>query len=139
MVKVSRLVLAATLVSALSISVSQASQSSSTLKITLNAKVSKDFNYMSDLLKALKADGVICTKYLKSDGIIGVREEGTCSFNNHTLTLDLFSDDRSASITINAVKGLGSGYILGLKNWGVMVDDASTAKILQSGLKLKLY
>ena len=139
MVKVSRLVIAVTLMSTLATSIAHASQRPSPLKITRKAKVSKDFNYMSDLLKALKTDGVICTKYLKSDGIIGVREEGNCTFNNHTLTVDLFADDRSASITINAVKGLGSGYIIGLNNWGLMVDDASTARILQSGLKLKLY
>ena len=139
MVRVSRFVIAVALVSALASTNANASQNPAPIKIMLKTKVSKDFNYISDLLKALKTNGVNCSKYAKTAGIIGVREEGTCTFNKQTLTLDLFADDRSASITINAVKGFGSGYIVGLNNWGIMVDDAATAKILQSGLKLKLY
>ena len=139
MVRFSRFVIVIALVSALASTNARAAQSPPPIKITLKAKVSQDFNFMSDLLKALKTNGVICSKYAKTTGIIGVREEGTCTFNKQTLTIDLFADDRSASITINAVKGLGSGYILGLNNWGIMVDDAVTAKLLLNGLKLKLY
>lgn len=140
MVKVSRRVLAIFLVSALATSRAQAVlPTPQTLKVTLKVKVAKDFTFIGDLLKALKADGVIFTKYSKSAGILGVREEGTCTFNKQVLTLDLFADDKSAVSTINAVKAMATGYILGLNNWGISVDDGTTAKILQSGLKLKLY
>jgi len=94
---------------------------------------------MSDLLKALKTDGVTCINYVKDSGVLGVREEGTCNFNKQSLTIDLFQNDKTAVATISAVKGMASGYIVGLNNWGISIDDSATAKILQNGLRLKLY
>ena len=139
MVRVSRFVIAVALVSALATTNAYAAPSSPSLKITLKSKVSKDFTFMSDLLAALKTDGVICAKYVRNSGVIGVREEGTCTFNKVSMTIDLFTDDKSGIAIINAVKGLAGGYAVGTKNWCLFVDDAATAKILLNGLKLKLY
>ena len=139
MVRVSRFVLVIALVSALSTTNAYAAPSSASLKITLKAKVSKDFTFMTDLISALKTDGVNCANYVKNSGVIGVREEGTCSFNKVAVTIDLFTDDKSGIAIINAVKGMAGGYVVGTKNWCLFVDDAATAKILLNGLKLKLY
>ena len=68
-----------------------------------------------------------------------VREEGTCTFNRKTLTLDLFADDKSAAFMFHNGASYVSGYLVGTNNWGITVDDASTAKILLGGLKLKLF
>jgi hypothetical protein len=138
MVRVPRFVPVIALVSALCTSNAYAAPSSASLKITLKAKVSKDFIFMSDLIAALKTDGVNCTNHVKNPGVIGVREEGTCSFNKVYVTVDLFTDDKSGVAIINAVKGMAGGYVVGTKNWCLFVDDAASAKILLDGLKLKL-
>jgi hypothetical protein len=111
-----------------------------TVKITAKANLNREFTFMSDMVSSLNQDGPICPDYSKNTTpTIGTREEGTCHFNGHEITLDLFADSKTAPQIINAIKGLAGGYILGLKNWAIFVSDEQTAKLFLNTLKLKLY
>ena len=78
---------------------------SQTTKVTTKVKVSTNFKFMSDLVKSLKIDGVVCTNYKKNtSGVLGVREEGNCTFNRKDLTIDLFPDSKSALAIINRLQ-----------------------------------
>ena len=99
-------------------------------KISNNVKVTKDFIFMTDLLGALRSDGVNCTSYAKNtSGVLGVREEGTCKVNNQVITIDIFPDSKSAKAIITAVKSLAGGYIIGSNNWALFLNDATLSLI----------
>lgn len=103
------------------------------------AKLSVEFKFMPDLLKSLKADGLNCQGYKKNTaGVIGVREEGTCKFNNEELTIDIFPDKKTATTIVTSLKSFG-GYFIGLSNWTIYLSDGATAKMIIDGLKLKNY
>ena len=108
-------------------------------QISTKVKIATNFNFMKDLLKALKADGVNCTSYVKNtSGVLGVLEEGNCKFNGQNLTLDLFPSPTMAKETVQSLKSFG-GYFIGAGNWVIYLSDGSTAQILTSGLKIKTF
>ena len=110
------------------------------VKVIAKANLNREFTFMSDMVSALNQDGPICPDYAKNTTpTIGTREEGTCHFNGQEITLDLFADSKTAPQIINAIKGLAGGYILGLKNWAIFVNDEQTAKLFLNILKLKMY
>ena len=100
----------------------------------------KDFVFMSDLRSALSKNGFACSSYVKRDGVLGVKEEGNCKFNKKDITIDLFQDAKTAKTVFDSIKSLLPGYALGTNNnWLVIVDDETIAKLLISGMKLRVY
>ncbi len=93
---------------------------------------------MKDLVRDLGKDGFKCINYLKNKDVQGVREEGTCSFEHNQITIDLFSDAKTAKSTFNIMKSMMSGYSLGSNNWIITLDDAALSKSISKGLRLKI-
>jgi hypothetical protein len=85
---------------------------------------------MSDFLDALKGAGVECLGYVKDDGVLMVKEQGTCKYKGQELTLDLFGDEKSTTTLVDSLKSFG-GYWLTSNNWVVVVQDEMVAKDLQ--------
>jgi hypothetical protein len=109
------------------------------IKIVNKNNLNRDFNFMSDFLKALNLNGPICKDYVKNmTPTVGTREEGTCHFNGQEITIDLFADSKIAATIAQSLKAFG-GYILGSKNWTIYTEDGQTAKNLSNSLKLKIY
>lgn len=103
------------------------------------AKSSSDqeFVFMSDFRNMLTEHGIDCTNYKQNEGVLAVKEEGSCSFNGSNLTLDLYGDEKTARAIIDALKGLG-GYTIAAKNWSITVLDEKNAKEISSKLGLKV-
>jgi hypothetical protein len=101
------------------------------------AKINSEFIFMSDFLIALKSNGVDCTGYVKDDEVIGVREQGTCTYGETELTLDLFADTKTATTTVEALKSFG-GYWVTSNNWVIVVQDGETAKDLKDKLRASI-
>ena len=97
------------------------------------AKINSDFIFMSDFLIALKSKGVDCTGYMKDDEVIGVREQGTCTYGSTELTLDLFADEKTTTTMVESLKAFG-GYWVTSNNWVIVVQDGEVAKDLRDKL-----
>ena len=95
--------------------------------------IKSDFTFMTDFVSALKVNGVDCTGYVKDDEVIGVREQGTCTYGTTELTLDIFADTKTAKTMTETLKAFG-GYWVVSNNWVIVVQDGAVAKDLQSKL-----
>jgi hypothetical protein len=96
-----------------------------------------DFTFMSDFLGALESNGVDCIGYTQDEEVIGVREQGTCTYGTAELTLDIFADAKTALTMIDALKAFG-GYWVVSGNWAIVVDDGEVAKDLQMKLGARI-
>ena len=108
-----------------------ASGSNSIEKLSQN--INSDFKFMPDFLAALSSKGVDCKNYMKDDEVVGVREQGTCTYENTELTLDIFADAKTAQVMVDSLKAFG-GYWVVSNNWVIVVQDGEVAKDLQSKL-----
>jgi hypothetical protein len=109
------------------------STSSTTQPEQKKIDIKSDFKFMSDFLAALKSSGVDCTGYVKDDEVIGVLEQGSCTYGSTELTLDLFADDKTASMMVDSLKAFG-GYWVVSNNWVIVVEDGDVAKDLRDKL-----
>ena len=102
-----------------------------------STSMNSDFTFMSDFLAALESNGINCMGYIQDEEVIGVREQGTCTYGTAELTLDIFADAKTALTMIDALKAFG-GYWVVSGNWAIVVDDGDVAKDLQMKLGARI-
>jgi hypothetical protein len=102
-----------------------------------STSMNSDFTFMSDFLAALESNGIDCIGYKQDEEVIGVREQGTCTYGTAELTLDIFADAKTALTMIDALKAFG-GYWVVSGNWAIVVDDGDVAKDLQMKLGARI-
>lgn len=101
-------------------------------------QINRDFDFMSDLVEALRLNGVDCQNYVQNTDTLLVKEEGSCTYNGVELTLTLWGGDKETTRqVIESLKGFG-GYWLMSNNWVIVVQDETVAKELTDKLNLEV-
>ena len=129
--------IALSLVAVLSGCSSEGKSASDSAQMNQTLSMKTDFKFMSDFLKAMKSNGVVCTGLTKRDEIM-VKDAGDCDFNGQVLSLTLFASQEAGNQIYSAMESLMSGYLLTSNNWWIQVDDESTAKILEDKLGVRV-
>ena len=101
-------------------------------------EINRDFDFMSDLVEALRLNGVDCRNYVQNPDTLFVKEEGTCTYNGIELTLILWGGDQETTRQmVDSLKAFG-GYWLMSNNWVIIVQNESVAKELTTKLDLEV-